>query len=379
MAQALETAPKSTSLATLRSNTAPAAPAEMRAGFETVGGFELMQRGARLLSSSTIVPAQYRSQIEKKGSGGTVQMIDNPAGMSNCVVALNMAQRMGADPLMIMQNLYIIEGRPGWSSQYIIASINACGKYSPLRFTIEDLGEKDVEYVHYKWEGQYPNRRRVENKVKSRIRNLRCVAWAIEKATGEKLESPPVTVELAVMEGWYGKEGSKWQTMPEVMLRYRAASFFGKLYAPELLMGLQSAEEVQDTTFTYEADANGTYHMTTEEIHVAEPEVHESHTPEATQKDEGKSIPQRRRAAPKAKTAQEETPAPTAQPQPKPEPQPQPQESHNADTGEVFDDPFGGGFPESAMTVPCPKRDNQPVDELNCASCTSRQGCPSWE
>ena len=377
MAQTLETAPKSTSLATLRSNTAQTAPAEMRAGFDTVGGFELMQRGARLLSSSTIVPAQYRSQIEKKGNGGTVQMVDNPAGMSNCVVALNMAQRMGADPLMIMQNLYIVEGRPGWSSQYIIASINACGKYSPLRFTIEDLGEKDVEYVHYKWEGQYPNRRRVENKVKSRIRNLRCVAWAIEKATGEKLESPPVTVELAVLEGWYGKEGSKWQTMPEVMLRYRAASFFGKLYAPELLMGLQTAEEVQDTTFTYEADASGTYHMTTEEIHVSPTEGQPHPAPEAAQQPEEKPIPQRRRSAPKPKPTQEEPLAADAQPEP--QQQPQPQENHDTNTGEVFDDPFGGGFPESAMTVPCPKRDNQPVDELNCASCNSRQGCPSWE
>lgn len=266
-----QTVPQNTSLAALRKSDAMSAPAEMRAGFDTVGGFELMQRGARLLSSSTIVPASYRSMVEKKVSGGGVQVVENPSAMSNCVVALNMAQRMGADPLMIMQNLYIVEGRPAWSSQYIIASINACGKYSPLRFSIEDLGEKDVEYVHYKWEGQYPNRRRVENTVKSRIQDKRCIAWAIEKATGERLESPPVTIELSVKEGWFGKEGSKWQTMPEVMLRYRAASFFGKLYAPELLMGIQTAEEVHDSTYTVVQDDSGIYQMTTEEIR--KPEV----------------------------------------------------------------------------------------------------------
>lgn len=265
-----QTAPQTTSLSTLRRQDAIPAPAEMRAGFDTVGGFELMQRGARLLSSSTIVPASYRSMVEKKVGGG-VQMVENPSAMSNCVVALNMAQRMGADPLMIMQNLYIVEGRPAWSAQYIIASINACGKYSPLRFTIEDLGEKEAEYTHIKWEGQYPNRRRTETQVKTKIQDKRCVAWAIEKATGERLESPPITIELAVKEGWFGKEGSKWQTMPEVMLRYRAASFFGKLYAPELLMGIQTAEEVYDTTYTVEPDETGAYQVTTTEIR--KPEV----------------------------------------------------------------------------------------------------------
>lgn len=60
---------------------------------------------------------------------------------------------------------------------------------------------------------------------------------------------------MAVKEGWYTKNGSKWQTMPEMMLRYRAASFFGKLYAPELLMSIQTAEEVQDSTIDYEQDA----------------------------------------------------------------------------------------------------------------------------
>lgn len=53
-------------------------------------------------------------------------------------------------------------------------------------------------------------------------------------------------MEMAVKEGWYGKNGSKWQTMLKQMLRHRAASFFGRVYAPELLMGLRSSEEEQD-------------------------------------------------------------------------------------------------------------------------------------
>ncbi|WP_205744413.1 hypothetical protein [Dyella sp. M7H15-1] len=203
-------------------------------GFGSLQSFELMQRAAKLLSNSTLVPAAYRAFDDKKG--------ENPNALANCVVALNMSQRMGADALMVMQNLYIVEGRPSWSSQWIIAAINGCGRFSPLRFELKDLGQKEVEYAVTEW----VNRERQVRKMTAKVRNLECVAWAIEKETGERITSPAVNIEMAVKEGWYGKNGSKWQTMLEVMLRYRTASFFGKLYAPELLMGLQSVEEAHD-------------------------------------------------------------------------------------------------------------------------------------
>ncbi|MGL6045045.1 MAG: hypothetical protein ACRC02_01135 [Vogesella sp.] len=241
-------------------------------GFGSLQSFELMQRAAKLLSSSTLVPAAYRAWDDKKGV--------NKNALANCVVALNMSQRMGADPLMVMQNLYIVEGRPSWSSQWIIAAINGCGRFSPLRFELKDLGEKEVEYSVTEW----VNRERQVNKMKATIRNQQCIAWAVENGTAipqfdladlkahgglygcckhygiPLVESPIVSMEMAVKEGWYGKSGSKWQTMPEVMLRYRTASFFGKLYAPELLMGLQTAEEVHDTIDMVRDEA-GTYTM----------------------------------------------------------------------------------------------------------------------
>lgn len=210
-------------------------------GMNDLKGFELMQRQANLLSKSTLVPAQYRAIVEKK-KGQNTEFEENPSALSNCVVALNMAQRMGADPLMVMQNLYVVEGRPSWSSQWIIAAINGCGRFSPLRFDIEHPGNKEVTYTAFEWY----NRERTAVEKKIRVDDIKCVAWAIEKETGARIDSPAVSIEMAVKEGWYSKNGSKWQTMPEVMLRYRTASFFGKLYAPELLMGLQTVEESQD-------------------------------------------------------------------------------------------------------------------------------------
>lgn len=211
----------------------------IKLGFDSKDGMDALLRAANLLSSSTLVPVTYRNKtIDKQGV-----ISENPNGLANCAVALNMASRMGADPLLIMQNLHVIEGRPSWSSQFVIASINQCGRFSPLRFELTEPGaETEVEYTFTEWVDRKP----VEKKGTLKVRHQECIAWAIEKETKQRIDGPTISIQMALDEGWIQKKGSKWRTMQEVMLRYRAASMFGKLYAPELLMGLQTAEESQD-------------------------------------------------------------------------------------------------------------------------------------
>ncbi len=187
--------------ATQNNNAAVAMPDDTMPGFGSKHSLELALKAANILSKSSLVPKEYQGNLP------------------NCVIALNMAARMNADPLMVMQNLYIVYGRPGWSSQFLISTFNTSGRYSALR---------------YQWVGE-------EGKD-----NYGCRAWAIEKTTGEKLEGSTVTIGIAKKEGWYDKNGSKWQTMPQQMLMYRAASWFIRAYAPELAMGMHTAEELQD-------------------------------------------------------------------------------------------------------------------------------------
>ena len=227
-------------------------------GFGNLESFEFLQRSAKAFANSTMVPTAYQAVVTK-GFGRNQKIEDNPAALSNCMIALDMAQRMDANPLQVMQNLHVIEGKPSWSSQFIIAAINSSGKFSPLRFDLEWLGEMDATYSTYEWD----NGNKVEQKHKVRIKNARCVAWATEKATGERLESAPVTIEMAVNEGWYSKNGSKWRSMPDLMLRYRSAAFFGRVYAPELLMGLPTSEEVQDVVMM---DPDGSVHVSAQAV-----------------------------------------------------------------------------------------------------------------
>jgi hypothetical protein len=171
--------------------------------------FDLIQRVAKCMAMSTLVPKAFQNNLP------------------NCVIALNMAGRMSADPMMVMQNLVVVHGRPSWSAQFLIATFNKSGKFSSIR------------YDFFGTEGQD---------------DWGCRAKATELSTGELLTGPLVTIALAKKEGWYQKGGSKWQTMPEQMLRYRAAAWFVRTIAPEIAMGLQTAEEMRDT---YETERDG--------------------------------------------------------------------------------------------------------------------------
>ena len=228
---------------------APATTALSNNGVFQVTNFNEAINAASFLSGSSLVPTDYRRWVPVKNqygkamtnADGTPQLMENPNATSNCLIALNMANRMGYDPLMIMQNLYIIEGRPAWSSQFIIAAINACGKFDPLQFEIINEGEKEIEYVNSYWE----NGKKLSNQATVKLENLTCIAWTTDKK-GNRLQSDKISMEMAVKEGWYQKNGSKWQTMAGQMLRYRAAAFFGRIYAPEILMGIYAADEIRD-------------------------------------------------------------------------------------------------------------------------------------
>lgn len=164
--------------------------------------FEEGQRIAMALAKSDLVPQSYKGNIP------------------NTMIALEMANRIGVSPFQVMQNLDIIHGKPSWRSTFIIAALNSCGRFKPLRFEFVGNDAKSDSYG--------------------------CRAYT-EDFDGNKFTGPLVTWEMVKSEGWLSKTGSKWKTMPELMFQYRAASFFGRLYAPDILNGMQSVEEVKDT------------------------------------------------------------------------------------------------------------------------------------
>ena len=137
----------------------------------------------------------------------------------NCFVACELANRMGVSPMIVMQNLAIVKGKPSWLGQACIALINGTRLFKPLKFVF--VGEKGTD----EWG---------------------CYVQTTRLSDNEVLTGTVVDIAMAKAEGWMNKTGSKWATMPEQMLQYRAAAFFARIHCPHALMGLQTAEEVQD-------------------------------------------------------------------------------------------------------------------------------------
>ena len=164
--------------------------------------FAVAQRKAKALASSNIVPKQFQNNV------------------ANCMIAMEMAHRLGTGDMEIMQNLYVVHGNPSFSSKYLIALVNRSGVIKgrlKFRFT----GEVNSE-------------------------SWGCQAYAVCSETNEELSGTTITLDMAKKEGWSTKAGSKWATMPEQMLMYRAASFWSRIYAPDAIMDMHSREELED-------------------------------------------------------------------------------------------------------------------------------------
>ena len=188
---------------------------------ETLGMEKLMDMST-MLAKSTIVPITYQNRPE------------------NCFIALDMASRMGVSPLVVMQNLYVIQGKPSFSGSAIASMILSNPKFTNVDLVYVGEEGKDT------W-GAYVTAQKVRD--------------------GKIVKGGTVTIGTAKKEGWYQKTGSKWQTMPEIMLAYRAYAWFGRVYCPELLMGLQSTEEIYDVGTPVETATNLNPYTKKEEQH----------------------------------------------------------------------------------------------------------------
>lgn len=176
---------------------------------QEVLSYDQLMNMANMLAKSTIVPVMYQNRPE------------------NTFVALDMASRMGISPMVVMQNLYVIQGKPSWSGQAMASLIRNSGQFKNV--TLHYVGKEGTDT----W-GAY--------------------VTATRASDGLEIKGATVTIATAKKEGWYQKGGSKWQTIPELMLAYRAYAWFGRVHAPEIMMGLQSTEEVYDSVDVVEKE-----------------------------------------------------------------------------------------------------------------------------
>lgn len=185
--------------------------------FNSMHAFGVAQRMATMLASSSIVPNDYRTDFQDKDGN----WLHNPSAVGNAFIAIELANRLNTSPILIMQQVDMIHGRPALRGTLLIGLVNASGQFSPLMFESRgEAGGKDASYGYR--------------------------AVATNLATGERCEGPWIDWAMVRAEKWPEKRGSKWNTMPEQMFRYRAASFWSRIFAPHITLGLYEASEARE-------------------------------------------------------------------------------------------------------------------------------------
>lgn len=204
------------------------------AGFETMAGFELLQRQGKMLSQCSMLPDNFRGSIP------------------DCSIALEMSARMGyaVSPLLILQSIVVVRGKPTFEAKFVIGLLKSRCGYKVFDYEMSgDVGDAgEVQRTPRIGRDGKPILDKNGNPIYDSkiIREGRtCLAYAIDR-DGRRVEGVPISMAMAKVEGWYDKSGSKWQTMPELMLRYRAATFFKNIHCPEITMGFKTSDEIID-------------------------------------------------------------------------------------------------------------------------------------
>lgn len=156
---------------------------------------------AKIMCQAGIIPQAYQNK---------------PA---DCMIAIDMASRMNVSPLMVMQSLYVVKGKPSWSGQACMSFIQANPNFRNV--TPKYVGEIGTD-------------------------SRGCYISAEKVSDGTEITGVCVTITMAKAEGWISNK--KWINMPDLMLAYRAAAFFARVYCPSILMGVSVEGEIEDIT-----------------------------------------------------------------------------------------------------------------------------------
>ena len=211
--------------------------------FEDPTAFAAKLKMAETLSQTQFVPEAFRGKPE------------------DCLVVLDMAARLDLNPFAVFPDIYVIDNRASFSSKFLIALVNRCGRFSRIKFEEGIDGEAEVTFSG--WGDQRGQRKTWKEKVP----NYWAIASFTELTSGETYSSPRIDMKFADKNGWVQKNGSKWQTMPEIMCRYRSASILIKSTCPEIVMGMEWADDVLDareeSSRPYEITPRRTYDIET--------------------------------------------------------------------------------------------------------------------
>jgi len=334
-----------------------ALPPEVRANmlasqesiFFNVALFEHCQRVADLFAKSTMVGKDFEGNI------------------GNCMIALNYAGRIQADPFMTMQLMHVIHGKPGVEGKLVKALIERSGKYRDVDYEWLDANNQPID-----------DHKVYENNAKD---GRGCRLFGTNNKTDKLVKGPKVSWKVVYEEGWFNKNGSKWKTIPELMFMYRSASWFANVHCPEVKLGMMTTEEIRDVV-DMSRTPNGSWNV--EAQTELEQKIAGASTTTDTPQDAGEAQEPTNEAETyvcltcgfkaaserglKKHITQSHSEEPLKDEAPLVDPE-TPEE----------DEPKGHDNPNWNKLLACPRMDGQRIPASKCDECKEKDGCPEWD
>lgn len=164
-------------------------------------------------------PASYAHAKEVAKAFATSALVPKAFlnNLGSCIIAYELSQQLQVSPFMIMQNMYIVMGIPTFKSPFAIALLRTRSRFKDIDWSFSE-SNKGIES---------------------------CTISGTDRATG-KIMTETLTMEQVKKFGWWDKNDSMWPKMPHQMFKYRTTAFFLRTNQPELLFGMQLADEIDD-------------------------------------------------------------------------------------------------------------------------------------
>lgn len=159
------------------------------------------------------VPKMKLSAFYSKAEGMIPQRFVGKA--ASIYVAIKIAEKLKCDPLDVMNAIYMVAGTPGWKTDFLIALAKRGGFIRKIDYEVK---KEDNDII------------------------ITALGWA--PGSQDPVKGTEVSLAMAKAEGW--TKNPKYRSMPELMLKKRAAAFLIREHWPEVTCGYLTAEEHED-------------------------------------------------------------------------------------------------------------------------------------
>lgn len=149
---------------------------------------------------------------------------------SDCLAVTMQAAQWGMNPFAVAQKTHVVNGTLGYEAQLVNAVVSSSNLLATR--------------LNYRWDGDWSK----VNGKSDKSPDLKVTVWATLKG-----ETDPRTLTISMQQAGV-RNSPLWEQDPRQQLAYMCVKRWARLHAPDVLLGVYTPDELQETTPRVERD-----------------------------------------------------------------------------------------------------------------------------